>query len=244
MTMMSDDEGDEGADEGEKPRGDASEKQLNFIRSLQKRITLEDDELEAIVRDVAGVDTLDDLDRKQASEVIDELQTVAREKGIDLDSQPVASEKQVGFMKSLKRRAHLTDDEFAALLQDKAGVTTPEEVGKRDASAIIDELLALANDPKAKKPDAGGAKKKAPAKKADDKPPAKKKVLEGSRPATGAPKKAAAAPAKKQADEDDDGAPVGKPPADVDDDYEPGADVDDADLDKDPGDSGDDDLPF
>lgn len=235
---MSDDEG-EGDEGAEKPRGDASEKQLNFIRSLQKRVSLDDDELEAIVRDVAGVDSLDDLDRKQASEVIDELQTVAREKGIDLDSQPLASEKQVGFMKSLKRRAHLTDDEFAALLQDKAGVTTPEEVGKRDASAIIDELLALANKPE------GGAKKKAPAKKAggEDKAPAKKKVLEGSRPATGAPKKAAPAK-KKPADDDDDGAPVGKPPADVDDDYEPGADVDDADLDKDPGDAGDDDLPF
>jgi hypothetical protein len=224
---------DEEAEAGEKPKGDISEKQKNFIVSLQKRIGLEE-----LLHEVAGASAVDDLSRKDASNVIDELQVVAREKGIDLDAQPKASDKQVGFMKQLKRRAHLTDDEFAALLQDRAGVTEPEEVGKRDASAVIDELLAMA-DGKKDKPGGAATKKKTGGE--EKKAPAKKKVLDGSRPAgvgTGKGK------AKK--DDDDDGAPPPKPPPPGADDYEPGADdgPDDEDLDRDPGDAGDDDLPF
>jgi hypothetical protein len=220
---------------GEKPKGDVSEKQLNFIRSLQKRIGMEDDDLEKVLVEVADAHSLDELSRKDASNVIDELQVQAREKGIDLDAQPLASEKQVGFMKSLKRRAHLTDDEFAALLQDRAGVTTPEEVGKRDASAVIDELLAMA-DGKKDKPKTGGgaATKKAPEKKVGG--------------TTGKKAPAKKAPAKKPAaaDDEDDGAPPPKAPPPGDDDFEPGMSdgPDDEDLDRDPGDAGDDDLPF
>jgi hypothetical protein len=235
-----DDDVDGGA-EAEKPKGDVSEKQLKFIRSLQQRIGLGEEELEAVLTDVCGAASLDDLSRKDASNVIDELQVKAREKGIDLDAQPLASEKQVGFMKQLKRRAHLTDDEFAALLQDRAGVTTPEEVGKRDASAVIDELLAMA-DGKKDKPGATATKKAAPEKKpaGDKKAPAKKKVLEGSRPAALGKKPV---PAAK---DEDDGAPPPKAPPAGDDDFEPGANdgPDDEDLDRDPGDAGDDDLPF
>ncbi len=233
--MAADDE-PEGGEAGERPRGDASEKQLNFIRSLQKRMSLQDDELEAILEEVCGAHALEDLGRKDASEVIDELQVRAREKGIDLDAQPKASDKQVSFMKQLKRRAHLTDDEFASFLQDRAGVTDAADVGKRDASTIIDELLKLA-DGKGKP---GGA---APAKKADA--PAARKKAPGGRQA--AEKKAparAASPAKKPAD-DDDRPPERGPPPDVDD-YEPGGfddGPDDEDLDRDPG-GDDDDLPF
>jgi hypothetical protein len=234
--MAADDE-PEGGEAGERPRGDASEKQLNFIRSLQKRMSLPDDELEAILEEVCGAHALEDLGRKDASEVIDELQVRAREKGIDLDAQPKASDKQVSFMKQLKRRAHLTDDEFASFLQDRAGVTDAADVGKRDASTIIDELLKLA-DGKGKP---GGA---APAAKKADAPAARKKAP-GGRPA--AEKKAparAASPAKKPAD-DDDRPPERGPPPDVDD-YEPGGfddGPDDEDLDRDPG-GDDDDLPF
>jgi hypothetical protein len=150
--MMTDADAEEGGEEAPKKAGagEPSEKQLSFIASLQKRIGLDDDELAGILRDVAGVDDVGSLDRRQASEVIDELMTTAKDKGVDLDAQPKASDKQVGFMRSLKRRAHLTDEEFTRFLEERAGVSQPEEVGKRDASKVIDDLLALANQ--------GGAK--------------------------------------------------------------------------------------
>ena len=98
--------------------------------------------------EVTGRAALEELNRREASEVIDELQTVAKEKGIDL-SPPKASEKQVGFLKSLKRRAHLTDEEFTALLEEKGGVRELSELGRRDASSLIDELLVgIPNQPR------------------------------------------------------------------------------------------------
>ncbi|MCO5166715.1 MAG: hypothetical protein M9894_10160 [Planctomycetes bacterium] len=231
MTM---EEADDRADAGERPKGDASEKQLNFIRSLQKRMNLDDAALEEVLTEVCGAAALEDLGRREASEVIDELQVRAREQGIDLDAQPKASEKQVSFMKQLKRRAHMTDDEFQAFLQDRAGVTDAADVGKRDASAIIDELLKKADGAKAGgggkpaggKP-AGGGGRSAPARKTGG----------------AAPKKAA--PAPRPRDEDDDRPPERGPPPGVDD-YEPGSfddGPDDEDLDRDPG-REDDDLPF
>ncbi len=233
--MAADDE-PQGGEAAERPRGDASEKQLNFIRSLQKRMNLEDDELEEVLNEVCGVHALEDLGRKDASEVIDELQVRAREKGIDLDAQPKASDKQVSFMKQLKRRAHLTDDEFVALLQDRAGVTDAADVGKRDASQLIDELLKLA-DGKTARPAGGAGPKKADA-------PAAKKKAPGSRPAAEKKAPAKAAP-KKPVVEDDDRPPEKGPPPDLDE-YEPGAlddGPDDEDLDRDRG-GYDDDLPF
>jgi hypothetical protein len=136
----------------------ASEKQLNFIRVLVRKVALDDEELQNLLEEVTGKEALEELSRREASEVIDELQTVAREKGIDLDSRPSASEKQVNFIRSLKRRAHLTEEELAALLEEVGGVTAPEELSRRDASAVIDELLARADEAKA-----GGARKKAAA---------------------------------------------------------------------------------
>ena len=172
------DEGPEGeAPEGEgaeAPKDLASDKQLSFIRVLQEKMSLEDAALADVLDEVAGVRELAALGRREASEVIDELQVRAREEGIDLDAQPRASDKQVGFMRSLKRRAHLTDDEFSAFLEEHAGVTQPEEVGKRDASAIIDALLKMAEA--GGKPGGGAkgkpaAKKAPPKKKAGDAPP-------------------------------------------------------------------------
>jgi hypothetical protein len=120
----------------------ASEKQHKFIQGLKKQVQLTDDELATLVKEVTN-GTLDELDVKQASEVIDELKITGREQGIDFDAQPKASDKQIGFIKSLKRKALLTDAEFETLLQQKAGVPTPEDLGKRDASAVIDELIKL-----------------------------------------------------------------------------------------------------
>lgn len=241
--MTSDDPGAEGGEEAPRPRagsGEPSEKQLSFISSLQKRIGLSDEELAAVLRDVASVDDVGSLDRRQASEVIDELQTVAKDKGVDLDAQPKASDKQVGFMKSLKRRAHLTDEEFSKFLEERAGVSEPEEVGKRDASKVIDDLLALANKGGAK---GGGGEAKAAPKKAPRAAPKKAAAPRA------APRKAAPPPARPA--DDDDGPPERGPPADWADREgglpEPG-EVDDADLERDPGPTdgapADDDLPF
>lgn len=242
--MAEDDVAAEDGGEAERPRGDASEKQLNFIRSLQRRLDLPDDELEEVLDEVCGAHALEDLGRKDASEVIDELQVRAREAGIDLDAQPKASEKQVSFMKQLKRRAHLTDDEFAALLQDRAGVTDAADVGKRDASAIIDELLGLADGKTARPAGDKGASGK-PAGKKDA--PASGRKAPGGRTAPARAPARAPAPARQAApvDDDDDRPPEKGPPPELDD-YEPGGlddGPDDEDLDRDPG-GDDDDLPF
>lgn len=255
---MSDADQDE---EGARPRGGdgPSEKQLNFIASLQKRIGLGEDELEEILQDAAQVGTVEELDRKSASIVIDQLMIEAKDRGVDLDSQPKASDKQVGFMKQLKRRAHLTDEEFAKFLEERAGVSEPEEVGKRDASTIIDELLKLANDGGAKGgAKAGGAKAGgAPGSSTAEKPARKKAPPKGGAPGAGvveappakgkAKKKAEPAPAAAQ--DDEDRPPDRAPPPD---DPEPGSfddETDDRDLDRDPGPGDrppddDDDLPF
>lgn len=233
-------EADDRADAGERPKGDASEKQLNFIRSLQKRMNLDDAALEEVLTEVCGAAALEDLGRREASEVIDELQVRAREQGIDLDAQPKASEKQVSFMKQLKRRAHMTDDEFQAFLQDRAGVTEAADVGKRDASTIIDELLKKADGAKA-----GGGK---PA--GDSKPAGGRKGPPrsgGAGPASGgaAPAGGRKGPARPARAADDDRPPDKGPPPDLGD-FEPGAFDDgptDEDLDRDRGPE-DDDLPF
>lgn len=254
--MTTDAPGDEGGEEpAPRPRagsGEPSEKQLSFISSLQKRIGLTDEELAAVLKDVASVDDVGSLDRRQASEVIDELQTVAKDKGVDLDAQPKASDKQVGFMKSLKRRAHLTDEEFSKFLEERAGVSEPEEVGKRDASKVIDDLLALANSGGAKKGEAGaaGGAKAPPKKAAPKKAPAAGAggAAPKAAPKKAAPKKAAPPPVA----DDDDGPPERGPPGDYGADRDPfpePGEVDDADLERDPGPSDgspadDDDLPF
>lgn len=151
----------------------ASEKQLNFARLLKDKVGLSDDEFATLLQDVSGQDSMENLTVADASGLIDELQIKAKERGVDLNTQTKASDKQIGFIKSLKRRAHLTDDEFAELLQELAGVTEVEEVGKRDASALIDELQKRAKG----EGSAGGGAKKAPAKKA----PAQKKSGGGAR---------------------------------------------------------------
>ena len=156
---------DETHDEDSRPGGEehpertippASEKQINFIQALRKQVPLSDEELATLVNDVTN-GTLEDLTVKSASEVIDEIKIAAREKGIDLDAQPKCSEKQAKFIHALRRRAHLTAAEFKELLKEKGGgVEEPEELGKRDASAVIEELLAL---------EKAGGKKGTPAKK-------------------------------------------------------------------------------
>ena len=159
--------------EGAEPQGDASEKQLNFIRVLQRKVGINDEDMTELLQDVAGKSTLAALDRPEASEVIDELQIQAKDKGVDLDAQDAASDKQIGFMKSLKRRAHLTDDEFAKFLTEHAGTTQVDKVGKRDASKVIDALLQIVDGDKKGGDDAGGgrpAPKSAPPPPDDDVP--------------------------------------------------------------------------
>jgi len=142
---------DDGPDDGSSPeppkqrRGGpppASEKQLGFIKVLLDKVKLTDAELVDILKDVAGKESLDDLNVGEASSVIDEIQIKAKERNVSLESK--ASDKQIGFIKSLKRRAHLTGAEFTELLQEIGGVTEVENLGKRHASAMIDALQAKA----------------------------------------------------------------------------------------------------
>lgn len=156
----------------------ASDKQLKFIAVLQRKMGLSDDTLADICTELADTAAVEDLTRRQASELIDELHVRARDRGVDLDAQPRASDKQIGFLRSLRRRAHMTEDEFTAFLQDRAGISDVEQVGKRDASRLIDELLARAEgrapkgDAPAPAPERGGAARSAPAPEEDyDDPP-------------------------------------------------------------------------
>ncbi len=120
-----------------------SDKQLAFAQVLIRKAGLSEEALEALLQEVAGKRTLEDLSRREASEVIDELQIKARELGIDLDAQDPPSDKQLNFILSLKRQAHLTEQEFLALIQEVAAVASLEEVGRRDASRLIEALLKL-----------------------------------------------------------------------------------------------------
>lgn len=150
----------------------ASEKQLKFAAVLRDKIKLTDEEFAGLLEDVCGKTTMEGLLISEASELIDALQTEARERGVDLDTQPKVSEKQVGFIKSLKRRAHLTDAEFTALLEDMGGVTELEELGRRDASSLIDELKTRAEAERAGKPSRSSGSKKTPSRNAADSAPA------------------------------------------------------------------------
>lgn len=85
------------------------------------------------------------------------------------------SEKQLKFIKSLKRKKHLTEAELSEVLRAQAGVKLLDYLGRQDASKVIDALLALPDPPKgAKRPKEPAAAKKAAAKKA----PAKKTTSE------------------------------------------------------------------
>ncbi len=121
----------------------ASENQLKFIGVLKDKVGVSDEDLASLLEDLTGKESLDELDKRDASALIDELHVLAKEKGIDLT--PRATDKQIGFLKSLRRRAHLTEDEFTALLEERAGVSDVEEIGRREASALIDELLKQAD---------------------------------------------------------------------------------------------------
>ena len=142
------------AEPGTPVRGDASEKQLGFIRVLARKCELDDQALGDFVEDLTDCVGLEALSRAAASQVIEGLQDKARKQGVDLDSQPAASDKQLNFLKSLRRRAGLTDEAFQALLQEVAGVEQLEQVGRRDASKLIDMLLKRADQPSEPKPTA------------------------------------------------------------------------------------------
>lgn len=165
---------DDDAEPKLRPMDEPSGKQLGFLRALKDQLKLDDAKLGDLIAEVTrdpDLRRVEDLGRRQASEVIDELLIRAKEKGIDLDaSAPRASEKQVGYMLSLKRRAHLTDVEFAALLDDVAGVKDAKEVSKRDASQVIDRLLATIDKEKSAGAKTSSSKKPAGAKRTSAKP--------------------------------------------------------------------------
>lgn len=58
------------------------------------------------------------------------------------------SEKQVKFIKALKRRKHQSAVEFEALLREHAGVMRLEDLRRSEASAVIDALQALPDPPR------------------------------------------------------------------------------------------------
>ncbi|MBI3722862.1 asparagine--tRNA ligase [bacterium] len=176
--------------------------------SLQQRLSLSDEQLAAVLKEVVEVGSLDELDRMEASEIIDDLMRRAEEAGVDTSPQAgTATEKQVKFMKSLKRRAKLDDAAFEKIVEETAGVKKLEDVGKREASALIDKLLALSGGTPSKPPGERGAPpSRAPAPRSA--PPARSKAPAPKRPAADA----GAAPDERPPDRPDEG------PADEDED--------------------------
>jgi hypothetical protein len=154
-----------------------SEKQIGFIGRLQQSLKLTDTQLQEVVKEVTNCDSVMEMGRGDASRLIDHLLAQAKESGVDTQAGSVATEKQVKFMKSLKKKAKLDDPAFEAFLMENAKVKTAEEVGKREASTVIDKLIALTGG--TPKPATGGrggppgAKSAPPAKApAAKKPPA------------------------------------------------------------------------
>src|SRR5947199_7306135 len=120
-----------------------SEKQISFIGRLQQSLKLTDTQLADVVKEVTNCDSVMEMGRGDASRLIDHLLAQAKESGVDTQAGSTATEKQVKFMHSLKRKAKLDDAAFEAFLVENAKVKTAEEVGKRDASSVIDKLIAL-----------------------------------------------------------------------------------------------------
>ena len=131
-----------------------SEKQISFIGRLQQSLKYTDAQLAEVVKEVTNCDSVMEMGRGDASALIDHLLQQAKDSGVDTQAGSTATEKQVKFMKSLKKKAKLDDAAFEAFLVENAKVKTPEEVSKRDASPVIDKLIALSGG--TPKPAAGG----------------------------------------------------------------------------------------
>jgi hypothetical protein len=177
-----------------------SEKQIQFIGRLQQSLKLTDDQLAEVVKEVTNCDSVMEMGRGDASQLIDHMLAQAKESGVDTQSGAAASEKQVKFMKSLKRKAKLDDAAFEAFLMENAKVKTAEEVGRREASTVIDKLIAMTGG--TSKPMAPGGppgRGRAPAPKKDPAPKG------GAAPDDRAPDRPDDGP--KGAGEDDDGVP-------------------------------------
>ena len=145
-------------DRGPRPSG-PSEKQIAFIGTLQQRLKLTNEQLDALVKEVTGAESLAELSRGHASTLIDDLMNRAKEAGVDgPPTGAVATEKQVKFMKSLQKKAKLDAAGFEKLLMENANVKEPELVGKREASLVIDKLLALTGEAPRPAPARGGGR--------------------------------------------------------------------------------------
>src|SRR5581483_39909 len=120
-----------------------SEKQISFIGRLQQSLKYTDAQLAEVVKEVTNCDSVMEMGRGDASRLIDHLLAQAKESGVDTQQGSVATEKQVKFMKAGKKKAKLDDPAFEAFLMENAKVKTAEEVGKRDASTVIDKLIAM-----------------------------------------------------------------------------------------------------
>ncbi len=135
-----------------------SEKQIAFIGRLQQSMKLNDNQLADVVKEVTNCDSVMEMGRGDASRLIDHLLQQAKESGVDTQAGSVATEKQVKFILSLKKKAKLDDAAFEAFLMENAKVKTAAEVSKKDASPVIDKLIALTGGtpkPAAERP-AGG----------------------------------------------------------------------------------------
>lgn len=133
-----------------------SEKQISFIGKLQQSLKLTDAQLADVVKEVTNCLSVMEMGRGDASTLIDHLLNQAKESGVDTQAGSVATEKQVKFMKSLKKKAKLDDAAFEAFLMEHAKVKTAEEVSKRDSSPVIDKLIALTGGTPKPATDRGG----------------------------------------------------------------------------------------
>ena len=180
-----------------------SDKQIQFIGRLQTSLKLTDVQLAEVVKEVTNCDSVMEMGRGAASQLIDHLLAQAKESGVDTQSGAAASEKQVKFMKSLKKKAKLDDAAFEAFLMEHAKVKTAEEVGRKEASAVIDKLIVMTGG--TSKPMAGGAPGGGPARGKAPYPKRGPAPKGGAAPDDRPPDRPEDGP--KGAGEDDDGVP-------------------------------------
>ena len=108
------------------------------------RSSTSNEQIAAIVKEKFSAEGLEGLSRGEASELIDDLKTRAEEAGVD--KAPMAgpaSEKQIKFMKSLKRKAKLDDASWNVFVKEIGKVDEIEQIQKAEASLLINKLIEL-----------------------------------------------------------------------------------------------------
>ena len=119
----------------------ATRAQRRKVREERARLELAPHVFRPLLRELGGVEQVDDLHRAGADALLDALRVL--DGGDPLPADALTS-KQVGYVLSLRRRARLDAATFRGTLQEIAGVEDVRFVSKRHADRLIELLRVLA----------------------------------------------------------------------------------------------------